>query len=192
MIIIEEVDKLKKYLFAIILLLSIILTSGCINSGNQTTNNTSNNSQTYSGDQFTFNYPANWQLISGQGQNSTAAVGDPATADSNGNVQVSVVIQKAIKPSDVTLQEYYNATYAQFAAQKNLSYTQLSDGTILVNGKTALENVYTIDSLAPEEKRAVWIQNGSNIYIILCSAPVSQYNSQQANFNAIISSFKLI
>ncbi len=192
MIIIEEVDKLKKYLFAIILLLSIVLTSGCINNGNQTTNNTSNVTQAYSGDQFTFNYPSSWKLISSQAQNSTVAVGDPATADGNGNVQVNVVIQTAIKPSNVTLQEYYNETYAQFAAQKNLSYMQLSDGTLVVNGRTALENVYTIDLSVPEQKRAIWIQNGSKIYIILCSAPVSQYNSQQANFNLIINSFKLI
>ncbi len=183
---------MKKYLFGIILLSSIVLTSGCINNGNQTINNTQNNTQTYNGDQFTFNYPANWQQISGQAMNSTAAVGDPATADSNGNVQVNVVIQKAVKPSNETLQEYYNSTYAQFAAQKNLSYRQLSDGTIVVNGKTGLENVYQINSVTQEQKRAVWIQNGSNIYIILCSAPVSQYDSQQANFNAIINSFKLI
>lgn len=183
---------MKKYLFAIILLLSIVLTSGCINSGNQTTNNTSNSTQTYSGDQFTFNYPANWQQISSQAQNSTAAVGDPATADSNGNVQVNVVIQTSIKPSSITLQEYYNETYAQFAAQKNLSYKQLSDGTVVVNGRTALENVYTINLSVPEQKRAVWIQNGSKVYVILCSAPISQYNSQQANFNLIVNSFKLI
>jgi hypothetical protein len=191
MILIEEVDKLKKYLFAIILLLSIVLTSGCINNGNQTTNNTSNSTQTYNGDQFTFNYPASWQQLSSQAQNSTAAVGDPATADSNGNVQVNVVIQKSIKPSGMTLQKYYNETYTQFAAQ-NLSYKQLSDGTIVLNGKIALENVYRINTGTLEQKRAVWIQNGSIIYIILCSAPVSEYNNQQANFNVIIDSFKLI
>jgi hypothetical protein len=190
MILIEEVDKLKKYLFAIILLLSIVLTSGCINNGNQTNNSTSNGTQTYSGDQFTFNYPASWQQISSQAQNSTVAVGDPASADSNGNVLVNVVIQRSVKPSNVTLQEYYNATYAQFAAQ-NLGYKQLSDGTIMVNGKTALENIYRINTPAKEQKRAVWIQNENVIYVILCSAPVSEYNSQQANFNFIISSFKL-
>lgn len=190
MILIEEVDKLKKYLLIIILLSSIILASGCIDNGNQTTN-TSNQTKTYSGDQFTFDYPAGWQQISGQAQNSVIAFGDPNSADSRGNVQVNVVIQKTVKPSNETLQTYYNATYAQFAAQ-NLSYTQISDGSIVINGKTALENVYKINSGVQEQKRTVRIQKGSIIYIILCSAPVSQYNSQQANFNIIVNSFKIL
>ena len=190
MIIIEEVDKLKKYLLAIILLLSIVLISGCTTSGNQTATNTSTNIKSYGGDQFNFSYPATWQLITGQGQNSTIAVGDPTSADSSGNVKVNVEIQTAVKPSNVTLQDYYNSTYAQFAAQ-NLGYKQLSDGTITVSGKTALENVYILSSLS-KEQRAVWIQNGNAVYIILCSAPISQYNNQQENFNTIISSFKLI
>ena len=182
---------MKKYfLFIIIIVLSIILTSGCTSSGNQTANNTSN-IQTYSGDQFTFNYPPGWQQIASQAQNSTVAVGDPSTADSNGNVQVNVEIQKSVKPSNVTFGQYYNDTYTQFAAQ-NLGYKQLSDGTIVVNGKTALENVYRINMGTLEQKRAVWIQNGKIVYIILCTAPVSQYNNQQANFNIIVNSFKLI
>ena len=190
MILIEEVDKLKKYLFAIILLLSIVLISGCTTTGNQTTSNTSTGVKLYNGDQFSFNYPSTWQLIISQAQNSSIAVGDPTSADSSGNVQVNVEIQTAVKPSNITIQEYYNSTYAQFAAQ-NLGYRQLSDGTITVNGKTALENVYILSSIS-KEQRAVWIQDGNIIHIILCSAPVSQYNNQQANFNTIINSFKLI
>ena len=190
MILIEEVDKLKKYLFAIILLVSIVLVSGCTNTGNQTTNNTSTGVKAYNGDEFNFNYPTSWQLISSQAQNSTVAVGDPSSSDNSGNVQVNVEIQTAIKSANITLQDYYNSTYSQFAAQ-NLGYKQLSDGTITVNGRTALENVYVLTSIA-KEQRAVWIQNGNKIYIILCSAPVSQYNNEQANFNTIINSFKLI
>ncbi len=190
MIIIEEVDKLKKYLLAIILLISIVLISGCTTSGNQTTTNTSTGLKSYNGDQFNFNYPSNWQIITSQAQNSTIAVGDPTSADSSGNVQVNVEIQAAVKPSNVTIQDYYNSTYAQFAAQ-NLGYKQLSDGTITVNGKTALENVYVLSSIS-KEQRAVWLQNGNNIYIILCSAPISQYSEEQENFNTIINSFKLI
>lgn len=190
MILIEEVDKLKKYLLAIILIISIVLVSGCTSTGNQTTSNTSNNIKTYNGDQFNFNYPSNWQLISSQGQNSTVAVGDPSSADSSGNVQVNVEIQTAVKPGNETMQDYYNSTYTQFAAQ-NLGYKQISDGTVLVNGKTALENVYILSSIS-KEQRAVWIQKGQNIFIILCSAPISQYNNQLANFNVVVNSFKLV
>ena len=180
---------MKKYFFAIILLVSIVLISGCTTSGNQTATNTSNNVKTYSGDQFNFNYPSSWQLIQSQAQSSVIAVGDPSSAD-NSNVQVNVQIQTTVKPSNGTMQDAYNSTYAQFAAQ-NLGYKQLSDGTISVNGRTCLENVYLLSSES-KEQRAVWIQNGNVIYIILCSAPISQYNEEQGNFNIIINSFKLI
>ncbi len=190
MIIIGEVDKLKKYLLAIILLLSIVLVSGCTTSGNQTSANASINVKSYSGDQFNFSYPATWQLIISQAQYSDTAVGDPNSADSSGNVKVNVEIQTVVKPSNETIQDYYNSTYAQFAAQK-LGYKQLSDGTITVSGKTALENVYILSSLS-KEQRAVWVPDGNNIHIILCSAPISQYNDEQENFNIIINSFKLI
>ncbi|HEX3014257.1 MAG TPA: PsbP-related protein [Methanobacterium sp.] len=180
---------MKKYLFAIILLVSVVLISGCT-TGNQTTTNASTSIKTYNGDQFNFNYPATWQLIISQAQNSDIAVGDPSSADSSGNVKVNVEIQTVVRPSNETIQDYYNSTYAQFAAQ-NLGYRQLSDGNITVNGRTALENVYILNSVS-KEQRAVWIQNGRNIYIILCSAPISQYNNEQGNFDTIINSFKLI
>ena len=167
------------------------MASGCINNGNQTGNNTSNNTKTYSGDEFTFNYPANWQIITSQAQNSTVAVGDPNSADSNGNAQVNVVIQKAILPSDMTLQDYYNAVYAQFSNQ-SLGYKPISDGSIDVNGRPALENVYKINSGIQKQERAVWLQNNNVIYIILCSAPVYDYSNYQANFDTIVNSFKLI
>ena len=191
MILIKEVDKLKKYLLAIILISVVIIASGCINKGNQTANNTSNSTKTYNGDEFNFNYPANWQQISNEAPNSVVAFGDPNSTDSSGNTQINVVIQKVAKPSNMTLQEYYNTTYTQFASE-NIGYKPVSNGTIEINGKSALENVYIINSGVQKEQRAIWIQNNNVIYTILCSAPVSNYNSQQSNFNMIINSFKII
>ena len=181
---------MKKYFFAIILLVSIVLISGCTTSGNQKATNTSTTVKAYSGDQFNFNYPSSWQLIQSQAQSSVIAVGDPSSADNNSNVPVNVQIQTTVKPSNGTMQDVYNSTYAQFA-EENLGYKQLSDGTISVNGRTCLENVYLLSSES-KEQRAVWIQNGNVIYIILCSAPISQYTEEQGNFNIIINSFKLI
>jgi hypothetical protein len=72
-----------------------------------------------------------------------------------------------------------------------MSFVPISDGTIMLNGVSANENIYKINSGELKQQRAIWIQKNGRIYIILCSAPVSEYNSQQANFDTIINSFKI-
>lgn len=180
---------MKKYLIAIFIISAVITASGCTNNGNQTTS--VNKTQLYSGSEFTFEYPSNWKQVTSQAINSTVAFGDPGSADTNGNTQVDVVIQKAVKPTSIPLQNYYAATYAQFAAQ-NLSFTPVTEGSIVINGMSGLEIVYKINSPAPKQQRAIWLQKKNVIYIILCSAPVSSYNSQQENFDTIVNSFKLL
>ncbi len=184
---------LKKYLLILILLSAVITASGCTDGGNQTDNTTVNQTNTYSGDEFTFNYPKNWEQLSTNASNSIISFGDPKSADSNGIAQINVLVQKAVKPSGTTMQQYYNATYTQFASQ-NLGYQPISEGNITINGVTALENVYKINSGISKQHRAVWIEkkNLPVIYIILCSAPVSDYNEQQENFDIIVNSFKLL
>ncbi|MGF7117102.1 PsbP-related protein [Methanobacterium oryzae] len=184
---------MKKYLLILILLSAVVTASGCTDGGNQTENTTLNQTNTYSGDDFTVNYPQDWEQLSSKAQNSVVAFGDPNSADGNGNVQINVVIQKVVKPNGTTLQQYFNATYTQFASQ-NLGYQPISEGNITVNGVTALENVYKINSGTAKQQRAVWIEkkNLPVVYIILCSAPVSDYNAQQQNFDMIVNSFKLI
>lgn len=182
---------MKKYLLVLILISAIVLASGCTNSGNQTSENVQNKTKVYSGDEITFEYPAGWETIASQARDSAVAVGDPNSADSNDNVRVNVVVQKTIKPQNVTFKDYYNATYTQFTSQ-NLGYIPISDGTVVVNGITAFENVYKINSGSQKQERAVWIMKNNKIYIILCSAPVSEFSSQQANFDSIINSFKVL
>ena len=191
MIIKIEVDKLKKYLLVLILISAVVLASGCTNSGNQTSGNVQNKTKVYSGEEITFEYPGGWQTIASQARDSAVAVGDPNSADGNGNAQVNVVVQKTIKPQNATFKDYYNATYAQFASQ-NLGFIPISDGTVVVNGITAFENIYKINSGSQKQERAVWILKNDRIYIILCSAPVSEFSSQQANFDSIVNSFKVL
>ncbi|MBI5679689.1 MAG: DcrB-related protein [Methanobacterium sp.] len=180
---------MKKYLLAIFIISAVITASGCTNSGNQTSS--VNKTQIYSGSEFTFEYPSNWKQATSQAINSTVSFGDPSSADANGNTQVNVVIQKAVKPTGTTLQNYYNATYAQFMAQ-NLGFKPVSEGSIVINGQSGLEIVYKINSTAPKQQRAIWLQKKNLIYIILCSAPASSYGSQQQNFDTIVNSFKLL
>lgn len=184
-----KVDKLKKYLLILALISAVILASGCTNGGNQTSGNSTNKTNTYSGDGITFKYPSNWEIITSQANDSIIAVGDPNTNDGNGNARVNVVIQKTAIPNEMTFFQFYNSTYAQFAKQ-NMGFMPVSDGTIIINGLNAYENVYKINSGEQKQQRAIWMQHNGMAYIILCTAPISDYNSQQENFNTVINSFK--
>lgn len=181
---------MKKYLLILTLISVVILASGCINNGNQTSGNAGNQTKTFSGDDITFQYPASWNTIASQARDSVIAVGDPSTADGNGQTRVNVVVQRIAQPQNETFSQYYTDTYSQFAAQ-NLSFVPISDGTITVNGMNANENTYKINSGELKQQRAIWIQKNGRIYIILCSAPVSDYNGQQASFDTIVNSFKI-
>ena len=171
------------------LISAIILVSGCINSGNQTSGN-SNNTKTYSVDDITFQYPGTWITLASQARDSVIALGDPNTNDGNGNARVNVVIQKTAQPQNETFFQYFNDTYTQFASQ-NLGFTLISQGTLMVNGLNGYETVYTTNSSEIKEQRAVWIQKNGNVYIILCTAPESDYSTQQSNFDTIINSFQI-
>lgn len=180
---------MKKYLPVLILISAVVLASGCTDSGNQTSGDVNSKNEVYIGDEVTFEYHEGWETISSHARDSLVAVGDPNSADENGNTRVNVVIQKTIKPHNTTFEDYYTATYAQFASQ-NLGFIPVSDGTLTVNGIKALENVYKVNSR--DQKRAIWILKNNSIYIILCSAPVSEFNNQQKNFEIIINSFKVL
>ncbi|MGZ7116039.1 MAG: PsbP-related protein [Methanobacterium sp.] len=179
---------MKKYLLIVILISALVLSSGCTNGGNQTSGSSNNKTKTFSGDDITFKYPDSWQTIASQARDSVVAVGDPGTNDGSGNTRVNVVIQKTVLPQGQNFFQYYNSTYAQFASQ-NLGFVPISDGTIVVNGLNAYEKVYNINSGEKKQQRAIWIENNGRIYIILCSAPLSEYNNQQENFNTIVNSF---
>jgi len=76
-----------------------------------------------------------------------------------------VIIQKRIKPPDTTFEDYYAATYAQFASQ-NLGFIPVSEGTLTINRISALENVYKINLNGQKRNRIIWILKNNRIYII--------------------------
>lgn len=180
---------MKNYLIIFILISALVLSFGCTDKGNQTSQNSKNDTKTFTGDDISFQYPGSWKTIGSQSRDSVIAVGDPATNDGNGNARVNVLIQKTVLPQGQTFLQYYNSTYTQYKSQ-NLGFEPVSEGTVVVNGITAYENIYKINSGEQKEQRAIWIQKGGLIYIILCSAPVAEFNNQQANFDIIVNSFK--
>lgn len=161
----------------------MVLVSGCI-----TNEDKANQTNNFSQNGASFQYPISWGVASVTSPNGVAAVGDPTTVV-NGNPTTSVVIQKANVTTGAALKTAYDLNYAQFF--NNTGKTKVSEAELTLNGAKVYENVYTSSEEGVAKKyRAVWIQKGSTTYVILCSARTEAYDAQQANFDLVVNSFQ--
>jgi len=173
---------MNKILPLMVTIFAVVLVSGCItDDGTNETNNFSQNG-------IFFNYPQSWGVASVASPNGVAAVGDPTTA-SDGNPTTSVVIQKYNNTNNYDLKTAYDKNYATFF--NNTGKTKVEEGNFILNNAQAYEMVYTsAESGVSKKYRAVWVQKGSTIYVILCSARVEDYDAQQSNFDLVVNSFQ--
>lgn len=176
-------DLMKKYAVLVMAVLAVVVfSSGCTSQGNNT----------YNFNGISFNYSSSWQEISNiKTQDALAGVGDPDSVDkSTNNVNTLVIVQKVPMPSGSTLKQFYDDTYAKYA--QDSTFQTISDKTIKVNGLTGYENVHkSIVNGVLKEERVVWLEKNGNVYVILCGALISDFDSQQPNFNIVINSFKV-
>lgn len=162
----------------------VVLVSGCV-----TNEEKSNESNNYTQGGVFFQYPHSWGVAKINSTNGVAAVGDPQTVI-NGKPTTSVVIQKYNNTNYYNLQTAYEQNYAAFF--NNTGKTKISEGNFILNNAKAYETVYTSSESGVKKKyRAVWLQKGSNIYVILSSAKVEDYDAQQPNFDQIINTFRV-
>lgn len=167
----------------------VIGISGCTDMLNQT--------NTYSNNNISFNYPSTWYegasstLLKGQivaiiDPNSTNT--DKATSDNTATTYV-IVTAKSM-PSGSSLKNYYNQLVSQ--GQDYLNYKLVSNKEFTLDGKPAYEIIFTSD-LENKQKsttREIIIERNGTIYTIECiSADDISKNAQ--NFDMIINSFKV-
>lgn len=69
----------------------------------------------------------------------------------------------------------------------------ISETDRTINGVSAKDMVYSISNTSGDAKkeRIIAMQDTSNRYYIVCSAPTADFDRQQSNFNLIIDSFKI-
>ena len=101
---------------------------------------------------------------------------------------MNVNIQK--KSNVRSLESEFNSNYNVLA--RNSDFNILFEGNVTFNGESALEADYTDESSGvSKQHKAVWIQKGSDIYVILCSAPQSEFDAKVSTFDFIINSVQL-
>ncbi len=181
---------MKKYILGIIIIIAVIFVSGC----------TSNSSdveepQTLAQNGVLIKYPGTWVAANSENNETIAAVADPnAINKSTGLGEISANIQKRTINSSLknssSFDVLYNQTYQNLFSNSN--YTVIAQGNLSIGGYNASECVYTVDENGTvKQQRAVWIQNGNDVFVILFTAPENKFQSQVKNFDFILNSFKI-
>jgi hypothetical protein len=175
---------MKKYFLALLVISLIVFTSGCTSNSDQNTNKT----KTLSQNNISFDYPGAWVLGNSKVNGTIAAVADPNSVNSQtGYAETVVTVEE--KNLTGTMYSMYQQNYATLF--NNSSYQRVSESNLTLGNIQALENVYTVDyNGVKKQQRAVWIQNGRQVYVILCSALADQYENEKNNFDLVVNSFK--
>ena len=183
---------MKKYILGIIVIISVILVSGCISNSD---NNDADQPKTLTEGGISIKYPGTWVPANSKNNETIAAVADPDSIDSStGFGKVSVVIQKRTVNSSSnpsSIETLFSQNYKDLFS--NSSYKLIAEGNVTVGKyENAFECVYTIDENGTVKKhRAIWIENNNDIYVILCTAPETEFDSHSKNFDFIINTFKI-
>ena len=174
----------------LILILLIVGVSFFINNPISTDNgeDLSKQSVDYSENGISLSMPGNWVSAKSNSNKTVLAIADPNYKDSAGFNIVNVNIEK--KSNARSLQSEFTSNYNTLA--RNSDFNILFMGNVTFNDQAAMEADYTsVANNQTKQHKAIWIPKGSDIYVILCSAPESEFENKLGTFDFIINSVQL-
>ena len=133
-------------------------------------------------------YPSDWVLSESTSNSSVIAL---AKADSIGASKVGeVTINVEKQPIEGSFDTFINRTYT--AMQHDSSFNLTSSGQVLIGDNNATEYVYTSDvNGVVKEHKALWFDKGNQAYVVLYSAPVSEFNKNLNSFDYILENMQI-
>ena len=142
----------------------------------------------YSENGISLSMPGDWVSADSKSNDTVLAVADSNSKDSSGFNNINVNIEK--KNSTRPLESEFKSNYNTLA--RNSDFNILFEGNSTFNGEDALEADYTSKSAGEtKQHKAIWIKRDSDIYVILCSAPESEFDDKLSTFDFIINSVQL-
>lgn len=134
------------------------------------------------------NYPSNWGYSDASSAYSILAISKIDSIDSAGVGQVNINIEK--KPIEGEFYTYVNDTYRQM--QGDSSFKLISSGATRVGNVDALEYVYTSNNTGIEKQhKAVWLEKGGQAYVLLYSAPISEFDESLYIFDFMLDDIQI-
>ena len=150
--------------------------------------NASQQSVEYTENGITLSMPGDWVSAESKSNATVLAIAAPNPKDSSGFNSVNVNIEK--KSNARSLETEFNSNYNILA--RNSDFNIIFEGNATFNDEPAMEADYTSESNGVlKQHKAIWVKKDSDIYVILCSAPDSQYEELKGTFDFIINSIKM-
>lgn len=133
-------------------------------------------------------YPSDWGNSKATSNDSVMAISKLDSIDAAGIGQVNINIEK--REIDQEFYSYLNSTYTSM--QRDPSFHLISSGEMAVGDRTAVQYIYTSTENGVErEHKAVWFDDGGQVYVVLYSAPTDQFDSNSHVFDYILSQLKI-
>ncbi len=137
---------------------------------------------------ITIQYPSDWGNSRATSNYSVMAISKIDSIDALGIGQVNINVEK--KPIEGDFYTFVNETYDDM--QKDSSFQLISSGAVSVGGKDALEYVYTsAQGTAEKEHKAVWFEKGGQAYVIMYSAPISEFEDNLYVFDFVLTNIQI-
>ena len=178
---------LKGSVILLILVLFLISLTAVSSEGNNNSNNDLNILSLSKGG-ITIQYPSDWGVSRATSNCSIMAISKLDSIDAFGIGQVNVNVEK--KPVEGDFYTFVNDSYKSM--QKDSSFQLVSSGEVSVGGENALEYVYTSSKGTGEkEHKAVWFERGGQAYVIMYSAPITEFEKNLYVFDYILSGIQI-
>lgn len=179
-------NLLKGSIIAIILLLFLISATSVVSADNK--GNSDMELLTLSKGGITIQYPSTWGNSQSTSNYSVMAISKLDSIDSYGVGQVNIQVEKNSYDGD-----FYNFVNKSYnSMQKDPSFQLVSSGGVAVDGKEAVEYIYTSNQNGVEkEHKAIWFEKGGQAYVIMYSAPIDQFENNLNVFDYILSEIQI-
>lgn len=178
-------NVLKASVVILILSVFIISFAAVTSADNQ---NSDLNILTLSKSGITIEYPSDWGNSRATSNYSVMAISKVDSVDSLGIGQVNINVEK--KPVEGDFYTFVNESYEKM--QRDSSFQLISSGGVSIGGKDAMEFVYTsTQGTGEKEHKAVWFEKGGQAYVIMYSAPISEFEDNLYVFDYVLSNIQI-
>lgn len=173
---------------SIILLIVLLFSISVIGVVSADNDNSDLNILTLSKGGITIQYPSDWGNSRANSNYSIMAISKIDSVDALGIGQVNINIEK--KPIEGDFYTFVNESYENM--QKDSSFQLISSGEVALADKEALEYVYTsAQGTAEKEHKAIWFEKGDQAYVIMYSAPISEFEDNLYVFDYVLSQIQI-
>lgn len=179
---------MKKQIIVILAIIGLICSVGVVMAGNQEASDNPNDIQSISKNGISIKFPSDWGIAKTSSNHSLIAIAKLNSIDSEGVAQVNINIEK--NDIDGSFEDYVNDTYAKM--EKLGDYNLTSSGQVVIGSLQGLEyNYLSEDNDTVREHKAIWLDDGDQVYVILYSAPLEEFDENLKVFEFVVNNFHL-